>query len=148
MMAARRHRGLAGLAVPWLLVALAGCTGGVSREIVIDIEGIGMEYLSGQIRSFLDSRGYRRTRIENNLYGDDGLFVVRTAETEIMHFRSRQYPNRLVVTHLDKRYRKIYLRFTEQTVSRITPAAREEFNEILAAIMERVGVERVEAEWW
>lgn len=129
----------------WLL---AGCAGGVSRDMVVDINGIGMEYISGQIRSFLDQHGYRRTRISDNLDGDDGLFVVRNAETEIMHFRSRQYPNRLVVTRLDKRYRKIYLRFTEQTVSTATPAAREEFNEILSAVVEHVGAERVRAQWW
>ncbi|MDX1431923.1 MAG: hypothetical protein R3286_05690 [Gammaproteobacteria bacterium] len=131
-----------------LSLALGGCARNTTRNVEVDIDGIGMEYISGQIRSFLDTHGYGRTRINDNFDGDDGLYEIRNADREIMHFRSRRFPDRKVVTRLEKPARKVYVSFIELNVSKFTPAAQAEFDEILAAIAERVGADRVKVEWW
>lgn len=136
--------------VALLVLVLAGCATRATKSFTVAVSPYSMEYTPGQIHDYLRARNFRRVQFQDF---DSGNYVYekRSAEADEQHFRWKTYPQVEVIVRLekirhtfDKSGPRVIVWFKEDGRDTMSTYASEEFDRLLAEVIERVGKDRVD----
>jgi len=139
---------IAGIIVMLMLI-LAACATRASKTFTVAVSPYSMEYTPRQIHDYLRSHGFQRVKFQDY---DSGITVYekRSAEADEQHFRLKSDPQIEVIVRLEKiRYTfvesgpRVIVWFHEDDHDSLSPAAQQEYERLLEAVIERVGSDRV-----
>lgn len=132
-----------------LMLVLSACATSASRTFKVEVDQHSIQYTPGQIRDFLRDRGFRRVRFKDKT-NDRMVYEKRTAGSSEQHFRLETAQQMEVIVRLDStKYTfgdskpRVIVKFIEDGATSLSATAREEYEHLLARVVERVGADRV-----
>jgi hypothetical protein len=132
-----------------LMLAPSACATSASRTFKVYVDQHRIAYTPGQIRDFLRDRGFRRVRFKDKT-NDRMVYEKRAVGSSEQHFRLETAQQIEVIVRLESiKYTfgdskpRVIVKFMEDGATSLSATAREEYDRLLARVIERVGADRV-----
>ncbi len=132
-----------------LTLVLSACATSASRTFKVEVDQHSMQYTPAQIRDFLRDRGFKRVRFKDHT-NNRMVSEKRTAGSSEQHFRLETAQQIEVIVRLESvKYTfgdskpRVTVKFIEDGATSLSATAREEYDRLLARVIERVGADRV-----
>jgi hypothetical protein len=143
-------RNLIAVAMVVLTLLLVACATRATKTFVVEVSRIGIEYTPGQVREYLENRGFQRVRFKNFSTDDLTVYERRDSDSSEQHFRWKAHPQIGVVVRLEKNRRtfgnpepRLIVYFNEDGRGSLSELAAQEYDQLFRDIVERVGAEKV-----
>jgi hypothetical protein len=132
-----------------LMLLLAACATRATKTFTVAVSPYSIQYTPGQIHEYLRVRGFKRIQFEDFESGIT-VYEKRSAEVDEQRFRLVTHPQIEVRVRLEKLRRgfgdtgpRVIVWFMEDGRNNFSTYAQEEFDRLLAEVIERVGSDRV-----